>query len=119
MFVLPLQNAPQKFFTPQISTRYALIFAKPFFNRGLGSDASMVHTRQPKHFEAMHTRAARENILDCVVENVAERQHTGDVRRRHYDRERWLRRSGIGCETALRQPARIPLFFSGLRSVSL
>ena len=48
----------------------------------------MIHTRQPQHFEALHTRASRENILDSIVENVAKRKHAGDVWRRHHDRER-------------------------------
>src|SRR5439155_21695371 len=79
----------------------------------------MIHARKPEHLEALHSRAPGENVLDRVVQYVPERQHTSDVRRRHDDREWWLRGSRICCEIALRQPERIPLFFSGLRFVSL
>jgi len=47
----------------------------------------MIHAWKPEHFKTLHPSAPRENILGCVVKNVAECQHASDVRRRHHDRE--------------------------------
>src|SRR5262249_50238946 len=58
-----------------------------------------------------------ENILDRVVQNMAERQHTRDIRRRHHDRKRRLRRLGIRDKIAILQPALVPLRFNGIRIV--
>src|SRR5437879_1147024 len=49
---------------------------------------------------------------------MAEREHARDVRRRHHDRKRWLRRLWIRDEITIRQPALIPLRFNGIRVVS-
>src|SRR5205823_10080964 len=57
VFVLPLEHALEKSFAAEIVPRNAFVFAKPFLNRGLGADAGMVHSGQPKHFEALHSRA--------------------------------------------------------------
>src|SRR5207302_11283231 len=72
----------------------------------------------PKHFESPHSRAAGENVLDGIIQDVAEREHPGDVRRRHYDRERLLLRSRVRLEVAIVDPTLIPLRLDRLRIVS-
>src|ERR1700720_3781800 len=72
----------------------------------------MIRSGQPKHFESLHARAARENVLNRIVENVAKRQHTGDVRRRHHDRKRRLGRLRISLEIVIVDPTLIPLWLN-------
>src|SRR6266436_5038676 len=119
MFVLPLQYSPQKFFATEIVARLVLGPAQIFFHSSLGSDSRMIHSRQPKDFESLHPRAACENVLDRVVQNMAEREHSRDVRRRHHDRKGWLRGLRICYEIAILQPALIPLRFNRIRIVPL
>src|SRR6266511_1906082 len=90
-----------------------------FLDCRLRTDSRMIHARQPKNFKALHSRAARKNILDGVVEHVAEREHAGNVWRGHHDRERRLRRFRVRNEIAIFHPALIPFRFKQLWIVSL
>src|SRR5437762_5053627 len=84
----------------------------------LRTDSRMIHARQPKNFKPLHSRAARKNVLDGVVQHVAERKHAGDVWRRHHDRERFVLRSRVRLEVVIVDPTLIPLRLDGLRIVS-
>src|SRR2546430_2509369 len=119
MFVLPFQHSPQKFLATEIVARFVLGPAQKFLHSGLRSDSRMIHSRQPKDFKPLHPRAACENVLDRVVQNMAEREHARDVRWRHHDRKRWLRRLRVCYEIAILQPALIPLRFNRIRIVPL
>src|SRR5882724_11930470 len=118
MLVLPFEYSPQEFFATETVARFVLGPAQIFLHSGLGSDSRMIHSRQPKDFEPLHPRAACENVLDRVVQNMAERKHARDVRRRHHDRKRWLRRLRICYEIAILQPTLIPLRFNRVRIIS-
>ena len=118
VLVLPVQHSPQEFFATEIVARFVFSSAQIFLHCRLRSDSRMIHSRQPKDFEPLHPRAACENVLDRVIQNMAEREHARDVRRRHHDRKRWLRRLRIRDEITIRQPALIPLRFNGIRVVS-
>src|SRR6476469_2164134 len=119
MFVLPFEHSPQKFFATKIVARFVLSPAQIFLHSRLGSNSRMIHSRQPKDFESLHPRAASENVLNRVVQNMAEREHARDVRRRHHDRKRRLRRLRICYEIAILEPTLIPLRFNRLRIVPL
>src|SRR4030095_9049143 len=119
MLVLPFESSPQEFFAPEIVARFVLGPAQIFLNSGLGSDSRMIHSRQPKDFEPLHPRAACENVLNRVVQNMAKRKHARDVRRRHHDRKCWLRGLRICYEIAILQPTLIPLRFNRIRIVPL
>src|SRR5438093_8457324 len=118
MLVLPFQHSPQKFLATEIVARFVLGPAQKFLHSGLRSDSRMIHSRQPKDFESLHPRAACENVLDRVVQNMAEREHARDVRRWHHDRKRWLRGLRICYEIAMLNPAPIPLRFNRIRIIS-
>ena len=118
VFVLPFQYALEKFCATEIVTRHAFVFAQPFLDRGLRSNPGVIHPRQPKHFESLHPRAPRENVLNRVVQNMPEREHTGDVRRRHHDRERLLLRTRVRFEVVMVDPTLIPFRLDGFRIVS-
>ena len=117
VFVLPFEHALQKFLAAEIVTRHAFVFAEPLFDRGLGSNSGVIHPRQPKHFETLHPRASGKNVLNAVVQNVAEREHAGDVRRRHHDRERFVLRSRVRLEVVIVDPTLIPLRLNRSRIV--
>ena len=55
-----------------------------FLDCSLRPDSSVICARQPKDFKALHARATTENVLNGVIQNVAEREHARDVRRRHH-----------------------------------
>src|SRR5437762_5464284 len=119
MLVLPFQHSSQEFFATEIVARFVLSPTQIFLHSGLRSDSRMIHSRQPKDFEPLHPRAACENVLDRVVQSMAEREHSRDVRRWHHNRKRWLRGLRICYEIAILQPALIPLRFNGIRIVPL
>ena len=68
---------------------------------------------------AIHTRAARENILDRIIQDVAQSEHPGDIWRRHHDRERRLGRMRVRMEIAMFEPTRVPFLFDARRVVIL
>jgi len=75
---------------------------------------------QPEHFLAVHARLAGEDVLDGVVQDVAHREHAGDIRRRDDDgirRARGRDARRIGDEELLVEPVLIPLRFDRLRFV--
>src|SRR6059058_1955987 len=119
MLVLPFPHSSQEFFATEIVARFVLGLAQIFLHSGLRSDSRMIHSRQPKDFEPLHPRPACENVLDRVVQNMAEREHARDVPWRHQDRKCWLRRVWIRYEIAVLKPALIPLRFNRVRIVSL
>src|SRR6478736_9864937 len=119
MLVLPIQHSPQEFFATEIVACFVLGPAQIFLHSGLRSDSGMIHSRQPKDFEPLHPRAACENVLDRVAQNMAECKHARDVRGRHHDRKCWLRGLRICYEIAILQPALIPLRFNRIRIVPL
>ncbi len=109
MFVLPLQDAPEKFLPAEIVPRFLLRFSKVFFDGRLGPHPGMIGSRQPKHFETLHARPARQNVLNRVVEDVAQGQDARDVRRRNHDRKRRLGRMRVRAKIAGFEPAGVPL----------
>ena len=97
------------------------IFRSPqmFLDCRLGTDPRMIYAWQPKNFKALHSRATRKDILDGVVEYVAERKHAGDVWWGHHNGEGRLRRVRICNEIAILHPALIPFRLNRLWIVSL
>src|SRR5262249_1266031 len=82
-------------------------------------NSGMIHPRKPENFKAAHSSAASKNVLNRIVEHVPERQYTGHVGRRHYDRERRLQRFGVGNKIAIVDPSLIPFGFNWFWIVSL
>ncbi len=74
----------------------------------LGGDGGVVHARQEQHLIAGHAPIARADVLERVVERVAQVKLAGDVRRRKADRVLLLRALRIGHEQAGLLPARVP-----------
>ncbi len=84
----------------------------------LGGDAGVVGAGQPQHRLALHAVIAGEDVLQGVVQRVADVQRTGDVRRRDHHAER--RGAGVAAEDVLRAkyartlPGGVQARFNGL-----
>ncbi len=88
----------------------ALLFQR-FLDDVLRGDAGVVGAGQPEHFLPQHAGAAGEDVLDGVVQYMAEREDARDVRRRDDDgvsRALLAHTSGIGFKAFVIQPALIP-----------
>ena len=88
----------------------------------LSGDARVIGARQPQDFLAVHARLAGEDVLDGVVQDVAEGQYAGDVGRRDDDGIGGTRSGdagGVCREATLLHPEVIPLRFDGLWLVGL
>src|SRR5690606_26596316 len=116
---LPLPDAPEKSFATEVVTRLLLRLAKGALDDGLGRDAGVVGARKPEDFVAQHARATGEDVLNRVVEHMAEREDAGDVRRRNDDGKRRLRGRRVRVKTTVRDPAGIPLLLDGCRLITL
>jgi hypothetical protein len=73
----------------------------------LGGDAGMVGADHPERVLALHPGVARQDVLQRVVERMADMQRAGDVGRRHDDGER-LGVLSLRAEQALPFPMGIP-----------
>ena len=113
VFILPLQDPAEKFLPADLLPSFFFRFPNVFFHRGLRRDARVIGPRQPQHFMAQHARAPGQNILDGVVQDVPEREHAGDVRRRNDDGECRLGRTRVRMKIAAFEPVLIPLRFDG------
>jgi hypothetical protein len=108
MFVLPIEHSPKKFLPANIVPSFVFRFAEVLFDRGLRPDSGMIGPGQPKHLETLHPRAACENVLDRVIEDMPEGQDTGDIGRWDDDGKRRLGRIRIRAEAARFLPMGIP-----------
>src|SRR5439155_7906831 len=77
---LPFPGLLEEFFAADV---VAVFDESLFFERalddGLGGDAGVVGAGEPEDFATEHARAAGEDVLDGVVEDVAKGEDTGDV----------------------------------------
>ena len=73
----------------------------------LRGDAGMVGADHPERVLALHSGMARQNVLQRIVERMADVQRAGDVGRRHDDGE-GLGTLPLRAEQALPLPMGIP-----------
>ncbi len=105
---LPLPDTLDELFTPKVVPLYT-VSRKCFFDGVLSSYARMVRAWNPARFESLHTFPPDEDVLDCVVEDVAHRQNPRDIWRGNYN--------GVGhavpvhsrVEEIMRLPILVPL----------
>ncbi len=78
---------------------------QPLLDHRLGGDAGVVGAGHPQRLVALHPVVADQDVLQRVVERVAEVQRGGDVRRRDDDRVRGVAvGDGFGVEHVGRRP---------------
>ena len=78
----------------------------------LRGDAGMIGADHPQRIAPLQPRVANQDVLQRIVERMADVQRTGDVRRRDDDRERFGV-GPLGAEAARGFPVRIPARFDG------
>ena len=78
----------------------------------LGGDAGMIGADHPERILPLQARVADQDILQRIVERVADMERAGDVGRRDDDGE-GLRRVARGAELAGGFPMRVPAGFDG------
>ena len=88
-----------------------LLFAQLALHDGLCGDAGVIGARQPENLVAGLAGPAGENVLKGIVEDVAEGQDSGDIRRRDDDRVPWSGGRGVGGEATRFAPAGVPFGF--------
>ena len=94
-----------------------LLLAQLALYDGLRGDASVVGAWKPENLMPRLARAAGQDVLKRVVEDMSESQNASDIWGRDDDRVSGLRRSGVGGKETVFDPAGIPFIFDGLRFV--
>src|SRR5207253_6703943 len=110
VLLYPLPDAFDEFFATEIVPAQTF-FPKLPIDDVLRSDASMIHTRQPKRVEALHAFAANDDVVHRVVKHVPHMQGSRDIRRRYDDGEYRPVRIGVGAEIASAFPQLVPAAF--------
>ena len=111
VFLLPLPDTLQELFAPKVVAGLLFFLAKAAFDDGLSGDTGMVCTWKPEDFVSGLARAAGQNVLQCVIENMPERENSSNIGRRDDYGESRFGRGGISLEEALIQPPSIPFIF--------
>ncbi len=102
--LLPLPDAFDEPLAAQLVPAELLFAQQPPLDDRLRGDAGMIGARHPQRLEALHPLLPDEDVLQRVVQRVAQVQGPGDVRRRDDDRVRLLRRVRLAMEIALLLP---------------
>ena len=119
VLVLPFDHAPEKLLPADIVPRFVFGLTQMLFDRRLRADAGVIRAGQPEDLETLHAGAPRKDVLDRVVQDVAECQDARHIRRRDDDGIRRLRGMRVRPEISGFFPARVPFRFDGVRVVSL
>ena len=98
VFVLPLPNAFHEGVAANVVACLVFVLEKSLFDDSLRGNAGVVRARNPERVAASLTAIADENVLQRVVQSVAEVQSTRNVRRRNDDGERFLFFSHWACQ---------------------
>ncbi len=92
-------------------------FTKGFFDGCLRGEAGMVGAWQPQDFVALKPGATAKDVLDSVVENVAECEDASDIGRWNHDRVFGFGRCRLRVVEAGVHPARIKFLLDWCRIV--
>ena len=84
--LLPLPDALDELFAAEIVPAFLFFFQQPPLDDRLRGDAGMIGAGHPQRVEALHPLEADQDVLQRVVQRVAQMQRAGDVRRRDDDR---------------------------------
>ena len=114
VLVLKVPDALKEFLAPQIPAAHAFRFAHLALHPRLRRDSRVVRTRQPQHLLAILTSPPRQDILQRIVQNVAQMQNPRHIRRRNHNRVAILHRRRVGFKTFSVDPSGIPFGFDGL-----
>ena len=83
---LPFPDLGEEGLAAQIMAGLLLFLAELAFDDGLGGDTGMVGSREPEDLVSCLAGATGEDVLQGVVEDMAEGQNAGDIRWRNNNR---------------------------------
>jgi hypothetical protein len=110
----PLQEG----LTPQRAAVEVLVLACRLpLHDVLRGDAGVIRAGDPEHVAPLHPAPAREDVLQRVVQRVADVQEARDVRRRDHDRDTARPAGGVGVKQAGVDPALVPAVFDVVGTV--
>ena len=116
VFVLPLPNAFHEGVAANVVACLVFVLEKSLFDDSLRGNAGVVRARNPERVATSLTAIADENVLQRVVQSVAEVQSTRNVRRRNDDGERFTL-SARG-EIIILVPLVVPTVFYNFRIIT-
>ena len=111
VFFLPFPDFFQEGFTAQVMAALSRRLLEVLFHPYLSGDSGVVRARQPQGFISFLARAAHQDVLDGVVQHMAQVEHSRDVGGRNDDGVGRLFRSRVSLETTFFNPAGLPFFF--------
>ena len=85
VLVLPGPDPLDQGVAAQVVAGLLLLLEQPLLDDGLGGDAGVVGAGHPEAVVALHPPPADQDVLQRVVERMAQVQAPGDVRRRDHD----------------------------------
>ena len=106
----PLPDFFQKLLAAQVVAGLAFLgqFA---LHHVLGGDAGMIAAGNPQGIQAVHAGMAGQQVLQGVVQRVADVKAAGDIGRRDDDGKRRLGRGGVAGKIAALFPQLVPALF--------
>ena len=104
VLVFPGPDSLDQGLAAQVVAGLLLLLEQPLFDDGLGGDAGVVGAGHPEDVVALHPPPADQDVLQRVIERVAQVEGTGDVRRRDHDAVGRPGAGRIGVEIALFDP---------------
>ena len=110
-FLFPFPDAGDELLAGEVVARFFLRIADVLFDGGLRGESGVVGAGEPQHLFAFHAGFAAEDVLDGVVEDVAQRQLARDIGRRHDDGVGRLRGVGVGAIDAAVLPLGVEAVF--------
>ena len=110
-FLFPLPDFCDKFLAGEIGA-LLLLLVHLALDHHLGGDAGVIHPDDPQCVLALQPLVPDDDVLQCIVERVADMQAACNIGRRVDDRER-LAIIALRAEKALGFPMLIPACFNG------
>ena len=101
---LPCPDALDQSLAADIVPGLVFLLLELLFHHRLRGDAGMIDPGNPDRVEPAHAMLADENILQRVVDRMAQMQRPGDIRRRNDDAIRLPRRLRVGRKASLLDP---------------
>ena len=102
VLVLPGPDSPDQLVAADVVAGLVFFLAQAGLDDGLGGDPGVVGAGHPEGVVALHPPPPDQDILDRVIQGMAQVQRPGDVRRRDDD--------GVGVLLARRVGMKIPFF---------
>ena len=104
VLVLPGPDPLDQRLAAEVVAGLLLLLEQPLLDDGLGGDAGVVGAGHPEGVVALHPPPADQDVLERVIQRVAQVQGAGHVRRRDHDAVGRPVAGRIGVEVALARP---------------